>query len=170
MQTVDVRQLSSLDSLPQQTARRVVSASQGRRLLSAPTITDISPLHVPVDATSSNMVVIAGTNFGSGSNVAVSIGSKSLASSDLYQQFDEVIIIKMHVAKAIGNTLDISVTSQTSSTVSVTSCFSYDAPTVTHVSPPVAAATGGSTLTIYGENYGVEDSPAPFTDGSCASS
>ena len=115
----------------------------------APTETQISPSTGPTAG--GTTLAVTGDGFGSSSGqVTVTIGGVSCPVTAVSQTS-----IQCTLPAGVGASLAVSVTvaGQTSSSVSGV-VFSYQPPTISTVAPSLAAADGGTAVTLTGSNFG----------------
>jgi phage-related protein len=121
-----------------------VTATDGYKYISVPTITDISPNFG--DVAGGLLVTITGTEFATGAEV--DFDGVPATDVSVNSATEIVCYTPGHVAEAV----DVQVTNLDSGTVTETNGFTYHNPTMTltGISPSTASALGGETLTLTG--------------------
>jgi hypothetical protein len=138
----------------------------------APVVTSTSTVNGPVDwdvAGQLPLLTISGINFAASSvardmpyNTVALIGGTACSQTS----FISTTSLKCAGVAGFGLALDISLDGRDATqragqrsdlvglSATLRSCFSYDAPVVTHFYPPNRPLTGGSSLTVTGWNFG----------------
>jgi phage-related protein len=121
-----------------------VTATDGYKYISIPTIVDISPSFG--DVAGSLLVTITGTEFATGAEV--DFDGVPATDVTVNSATEIVCYTPGHVAEAV----DVQVTNLDSGTVTETNGFTYHNPTMTltGISPSTASVLGGETLTLTG--------------------
>lgn len=121
----------------------------------APSISFVSMSNAPT--TGRALISLSGSNFGSNklnpvSEQYVQLGG-SVCSSNFWISSTSIVC---SAAFGVGQALNANVVVSSITGTGITA-FTYDSPVVTYVSRPNAATSGGSSLTIRGQNFGPAD-------------
>ena len=121
-----------------------------------PTFTALHPVNGPTSG--SFMITVSGSNFGSASVatdglINVSIGSTSSISVTAVIEHQSV---KLAAPAGAGRSFEAGISVDGQASARIPFIFSYDRPTVTHVSPRFAPTTGSHVIVLQGENFGEE--------------
>lgn len=112
---------------------------------------NLSPTHGP---TTGGFTVTISAEIGEffGSSGTISIGNIPVPSADITGWFNGYI--QFNCPAGVGANMQVQANSTNGGTFIPNQLFSYDAPTITAISPDTGPQAGGTTVTLFGTNFG----------------